>query len=106
VDVLRQQDEPEFSLQMAPLHKEVFFDTSGRGSIGKCCSVTPCFFSESIFRDMTKLKDYPLENGRRMLVNYGPNGIEFYLPETRSEKKEEFALVSPAPLYRLSLRRY
>jgi len=87
VDVLRQQDEAELSLQFEPLHREVFFNTTAGESIDASGTL--------IFSDLAKLRDYPLEDDRRMLVNYGPNKIVFYLPATRSERRKEFGLFIP-----------
>jgi len=87
VDAVRQTSETELSLQVGPIHKEVLFDTSTTGSVDTTGVL--------IFHDVTRLKDFPWGDSRRMLVDFAPDRIVFYLQPTPSEGKNEFGLFLP-----------
>lgn len=91
VDAVRQQDSTRLYLQLPPLWKEVYFETSKNSSL-KSSGIL-------IFRDITKLKDKPLaEEGddRQLLADYAPDRIVFSLKQrVPTEKPKEFALFLP-----------
>ena len=113
MDALRQQDSTRLYLQLPPIWKEVYFETSKNSSLSEyqshCLRLIALIIEvhsvESsgilIFRDITKLTDKPLAkegDDRQLLADYAPDRIVFSLKQkVPTEKPKEFALVSPFP---------
>jgi hypothetical protein len=115
VDAIRQQDSTRLYLQLPPIGREVYFNTSGRSDISECHKLPllapfPLTLASNqsgasgilIFRDVKKLKNRPLEddpNGqdnRPLVADYAPDRIVFHLQKKVGETKlKEFGLVSP-----------